>query len=297
MRRLSIALLALAVAPLMLAGSHRHDYGYGHHGMSMTITTDEWSELESCSQIRVTVDDEPAARAEEEVPVGNLRSLRMRSDSNGGIHVVGWSSPNYAVTACKAAALSSRLADINVSVNGNEVRGSGPDGGNWMVFFIVHAPKSAVLDLETHNGGIALNHVDGKVVARATNGPISLKDSTGDLDIDTTNGPISLAGDSGDVKLNAQNGPISVKLGGSSWRGSLEAHTQNGPLSVKVADNYRSGVVIESDGHGPISCRAEACRQARRTFDDDDNRKIELGSGPAVIRMSTSNGPISVKEN
>src|SRR5207244_4069771 len=83
---------------------------------------------------------------------------------------------------------------------------------------------------------------------------------------------------SGTVKLDAQNGPISVKLNGQSWpSGTLEAHAHNGPLSLKLPAGYRSGVVVESDGHGPVSCHAEACRNARRSYDDDDNmpRRIE----------------------
>ena len=76
----------------------------------------------------------------------------------------------------------------------------------------------------------------------------------------------------------------------------IEAHTQNGPASLRIPSNFRSGVVVESDGHGPVSCRAAACKEARRTWDDEDNRKIELGSGPTVVRMSTVNGPVSVRE-
>ena len=111
------------------------------------------------------------------------------------------------------------------------------------------------------------------------------------------NGPISFKGGSGVVKLDAQNGPITVKLDGDSWLGgSLDAHSHNGPMSVKVPNDYRSGVVVESDGRGHVSCHAEACRQARRTWDDETPRRIELGSGPTVVRLSTVNGPVSVKE-
>ena len=33
---------------------------------------------------------------------------------------------------------------------------------------------------------------------------------------------------------------------------------------------------------------------ARRTW-DDDHKRIELGEGPALVRLSTENGPVSVK--
>lgn len=254
-------------------------------------------EINDCSQLRVTIDGEPAARAEEVVAAGSLRSLLVRPPDTGGIRVVGSDSPGYEVRACKAAASGDLLRDIHVNLSGNELTADGPQGGGrWMVYFLVRAPRNATLDLRSHNGPIALVNVSGTVVARAINGPISLKQSSGSMDIDTQNGPISIDGGSGATKLRAQNGPITVKLRGTAWDGNLDAHTQNGPVSLRIPGTFRSGVVVESEGRGPISCRAEACRQARRTWDDEDNRKIELGSGPTTVRLSTVNGPVSVRE-
>ena len=140
-------------------------------------------------------------------------------------------------------------------------------------------PRGATLDLRTHNGPITLRNVNGTVNA------------------ETTNGPISIDGGSGTTKLTAQNGPISVKLRGSSWDGSLDARTQNGPVSLSVPASFRSGVVVEAEGHGPVSCRSEACRQVRRSWDDEDNRKIQLGSGPITVHLSTYNGPVTVRDS
>lgn len=301
MRRLLTAAVVLTAIPLFSAGgNHRYDNGHGRHSGSMNVSfnDDAWSEggPTDCSQLRVTFDDEPAVVQTEEVPVGNLRSLSVRSDQNGGIHVVGTNDSRFSVKLCKAAAFSENLSSVHATVNGNVIGATGLDSGRTVGYFLVSVPRGAKVDLSTHNGPLALHHIDADVTARAVNGPISIKESTGNIDAETTNGPISLAGDSGNVKATATNGPISVKLDGSAWRGSLEAHTQNGPLSVKIGRFYHSGVVIESDGRGPVSCRAEACRQARRTWDDDDNRRIELGDGMQNVHMSTSNGPISVKE-
>jgi DUF4097 and DUF4098 domain-containing protein YvlB len=124
-----------------------------------------------------------------------------------------------------------------------------------------------------------------------------VKDSSGTITASTVNGPISIDGGSGNVKLTATNGPLSVKLHGSFWDGDLAASTQNGPVSLKLPRGYRSGVVVESLGHGPVSCRAERCAESRVREDDDDRlRRIELGSGPAAVHLSTVNGPVSVKD-
>jgi hypothetical protein len=85
-----------------------------------------------------------------------------------------------------------------------------------------------------------------------------------------------------------------VALTGSSWSGDgLDARAVNGPIHVSIPEGYASATVVESLGHSPWSCRGSACAAARRN-DDDDRRSMELGSGPAVVRVSTQNGPVSI---
>jgi DUF4097 and DUF4098 domain-containing protein YvlB len=284
MRRLLITALFV---PATLLASHNHN--------NVTVNVDD-RDVTDCSQLRVTIDDEPAARAQEVVPIGNVRSLTVRAPQNGGINVTGSDSGRYEVTACKAAAVATTLNDIRVQMNGNELSADGPSDGRWVLYFLVRVPRGADLDLSSHNGPISLRNMNGTVAAHAVNGPISARDLDGTMNLETTNGPISLDGGSGTAKLNATNGPITVKLRGDSWNGTIDAHTENGPMSLRIPSAFRSGVLVESDGHGPVSCRAEACRQARRTWDDEDNRRIELGSGPTVVHLTTVNGPVSVRE-
>ncbi len=44
-----------------------------------------------------------------------------------------------------------------------------------------------------------------------------------------------------------------------------------------------------------MSCQASICDNARKTW-DDEHRRIEYGAAPAVIHLSTVNGPVSVKQ-
>jgi len=44
-----------------------------------------------------------------------------------------------------------------------------------------------------------------------------------------------------------------------------------------------------------VSCSASICGDARKTWDDEDRRKIEFGSGSPVIKLSSYNGPVSVR--
>ncbi len=229
--------------------------------------------------------------------------LQIQPHSNGGVQVVGWDKETYSVTACKAAAGSGDAAErilsqITMSVEHGKVSTKGPgDEEDWTVYLLVRTPKSASIDLETMNGPISLYDVDGKVTARAHNGPISLKNFSGDAEITAVNGPISLDGSSGSVRIRTENGPISVALGGKTWSGTgLSADAQNGPLTLMVPSGYQSSFVVESRNHSPVSCEASICENARKTW-DDEHRRIEYGSAPAMIRLSTVNGPVSVQES
>jgi DUF4097 and DUF4098 domain-containing protein YvlB len=306
MRRLALvpALIALAL-PLAAVSDYKGHSDYSNHGLSVSI--DDWEDVRDCSALRVRYNDRTVPVIEENVPVSSMRSLKVRSDHNGGIRVIGTTASAFAVKACKASALGN-VNDIRVNVSGNEVSANRADNDSRsIVYFLVSTPRNATLDLDASNGPISIDGVDGSVTAHALNGPIGVKDSSGTLDIHTQNGPISFAGNSGKVTLRATNGPISVKLAGSSWTsGNLDASTENGPLSLKVPASYGSGVHVETDGNSPVSCRGAACRSAKKAYaesseDDDDYgprwpRRIDLGSGARAVTLTTHNGPVSVNE-
>jgi hypothetical protein len=293
MRRLLIPALLLLIAIPASAGR------WGG-GMSINIDDDDWRDVPDCGDIRVTMDDERIPMRSQEIPVSARGTLRVRTDRNGGVYVRGWEGSNYSVLACTAAGPSVNPADIRIANTADGLTATGPDEGRWVAYFIVRAPRGASLDLESNNGPISVAGFNGDLKARVQNGPISLKESSGKINARAQNGPITIAGGSGDITAEAQNGPVSVKLDGMSWNGNLDASTKNGPVSLKLPRGFRSGVVVEQLGRGPISCRAEECKQiSMYDADDDDDgrvRKLQFGSGPQVVKLSTVNGPVSVKD-
>ena len=152
------------------------------------------------------------------------------------------------------------------------------------------------MEAETENGPLSFYDVDGKLTAHTHNGPISLRHVSGEAEIVAMNGPISVGGSSGSVRVRTENGPISVALQGTTWTGAgLSAQAQNGPVTLKVPSGYQSSFVVEATNHAPMSCKASVCDSAQKTW-DDEHRRIEFGAGPAVIRLSTVNGPVSVEQ-
>ena len=266
-------------------------------------SSDDDSPAATCADLHIQIENRPATiRSEEKSIPKSVGTLTVRSEANGGLQVHGWDQDHYSVTACKALGPDRNDADqlasqIKLNVDGNNVSISGPsDHHHWTVFLLVRAPKSADLSLHANNGPLSIYNLDGKLAAQAINGPISMRNFSGEADINAQNGPIDLSGNSGNLRLHTENGPISVSLNGSAWQGKgLQADAQNGPVELRVPKDYQSGVLIESNGRSPMSCHASVCDGASKTWDEDQHR-IQFGQSPAIIHLSTVNGPVSVRQ-
>jgi len=290
----AITLIAIGLAAAPMAPRHHSANNSGSHKQPAS----------DCSDLRIRFDDRDAVVRSETRTLSKADALvlKVHPHANGGTQVVGWDKDNYSVTACKAVApgdaAERTLSQITMSIENGTVSTRGPSGEDdeWTVYLLIRAPKSAAIDLDTMNGPISLYDVDGKLTAHAHNGPISLHNFSGDAEVTAQNGPISMEGSSGNVRIRTENGPISVDLKGTSWSGSgLSADAQNGPVTLRVPSGFQSSFVVESTNHAPMSCHASICGSARKTW-DDEHRRIEFGATPAVVHLSTVNGPVSVEE-
>lgn len=260
-------------------------------------------DAESCADLKATSDGQIARAADKFVlQRSEVPTLELNAADRGVIKVRGWNQGAYSVEACKIAVAEDlgsaqrTLSAMSVSHSAGRVTFSGPqnDSNNWQVYFILHVPASASLDLQASNGPISVAGVNGNIKVRATNGPLSIKDCTGSIDAQTNNGPIAFSGDSGEVHLHADNGPISVKVSKDLWNGSLlDARTSNGPMSLVLPAAFHSGVRVEASGHAPMSCRHEACSSAYRDL-SGNKQTLQMNGSSETIRISTGSGPISV---
>jgi hypothetical protein len=258
--------------------------------------------MENCNDLNIEFNGRRAVVQSEErtITKAEAPTLRVNAESNGGVQVEGWDRDAYSVTICKAAEPGSDsesvLGQIKLNFSGGEVSVSGPSSHRqWSAHLLVKAPRAAAMELHVNNGPMGLYHVDGTMKVRAVNGPITVRGCTGNLDLSAENGPVSLEENGGKQSVRTQNGPIEIELDGKNWNGAgLEAHAENGPVTLRVPSGYQSGVVLESDGNGPFSCHASVCSEGRKTW-DEEHKRVEFGSGPTVIRVSTVNGPVSVR--
>lgn len=291
LRGLVLTACCLAVSFSAFAGRH--------HGVD--ISTSSGGAVQSCDDWHVRINGERAIVSSETVELAGP-SLAIEAARSGGISARGGSGSGFSVTLCRAASPSlgsSALSQIRLERSGDKLSVDGPSGDDWVAHLIVLVPTGGSLRASATNGPVDVTDFDGTLDLDAKNGPISLDRVAGTINATTTNGPVSLDGASGDVTLKATNGPVTVNLSGGSWLGrSLDASTVNGPLTLAVPRGFSSGVEIRTAGHSPLGCPVALCgAMAKSWHDDDDEEKIvRFGGATPVIRLSTENGPVSVKE-
>lgn len=288
------AAVLVTAAPRVI--SHR----YSEHAVEVSTTHDEWPAA-SCNDLHIEFDGRDAVIRSEEKTItkAEASTLRVQAESNGGVQVRGWDQNNYSVTLCKAARpggdAENVLSQIKLTFTNGELGISGPSSRRqWSAHLLIKAPRGAAMDLNVNNGPMGLFEVEGNLKVHAVNGPVTVEKCKGVLNLTAENGPITLEENSGKLNVRTQNGPISISLEGKNWNGEgMEAHANNGPVTLRVPSGYQSGVVLESDGHGPFSCAASVCNEGRKTW-DENSKRVEFGSGPTVVKISTVNGPVSV---
>jgi DUF4097 and DUF4098 domain-containing protein YvlB len=201
---------------------------------------------------------------------------------NGGIAVRGWDRNEILVRAKiqtwaesqaearrLAAAIRIRTDDGRISAEESE---SGRRSG-WSVSYDVYVPRRSDLGLRTHNGGIAVEDVQGRIDVEALNGGVTIRNVQGDLRGGTTNGGVTLF------------------LDGDRWIGEgVDLETTNGGITVVIPERYSARLETGTVNGGmnvdfPITVQGMVGRRLSTT----------LGSGGPLIRVRTTNGGVTLR--
>ena len=294
-RPLRFALLA-AAATVLAVGLADSALARGRN-----VSIDSSGGEAGCGELRVRFDGATGVKEEQTLVVPGGTPLRLFAPDSSGLRVSGWERADFEITACKAARDGAALSRISVSASKGVVAVDGGNDDDVLVFFYVKAPKGAVLDLAAENGPMTLRDLHATVKARLANGPLSLSGVHGTVDVEAVNGPVSFRDGSGDWTLRVTNGPISARFAGARWDGKwLVAEAVNGPLTIHLDPRFDSGLRVSAAAWAPVRCRAAACAGAHRTGgneEDGGEQSLQIGSGEPFVRLSTVNGPVTIKDD
>ncbi|HXR98939.1 MAG TPA: hypothetical protein VN724_00155 [Pyrinomonadaceae bacterium] len=209
-------------------------------------------------------------------------AIAIDGRQNGGVSVKGWDQNQVLVrariqtgapTAGEAQALSQQ---VRIETSGAKIFASGPENRkdfNWNVSYEVFVPRRADLSLETHNGGIAIADVNGRIDFTALNGGVVLKRV------------------GGTVRGSTTNGGLVIELTGDRWDGdSLDVSTTNGGVILSVPENYSANLQTGTV-NGSVSVDFPVTVQGRI----NKQLALNLGSGGAMVKAMTTNGGVHLK--
>jgi hypothetical protein len=211
--------------------------------------------------------------------------IKVDGRQNGGISVKGWDRNEILVRAKIQTSAPTQLeadslaSQVVINTSGAGIFSSGPETQkgqqSWSASFEVFVPRRSDLFLVSHNGGISIADVHGKLIFQATNGGVVLTRVGGDVHGATT------------------NGGLVVKLTGDRWDGEgLDVKTTNGGIVMSVPANYsahlETGTVNGSLKIGfPVTVQGEVSRELA----------VNLGSGGPTIRARTTNGGVIINRS
>jgi hypothetical protein len=218
---------------------------------------------------------------QQELPATGQR-LTVDGGRNGGISVRAWDGDRVLVGArIQSSAPSTDEAKdiashIRIVTDGGHIRADGPERRSqtsWSVSFVLLVPRHSDLSLRANNGGLHVAGVQGRI------------------ELSTHNGGIALDGVGGDVHGHTTNGGLAIDLAGNRWNGEgLDVTTHNGGVRMKVPANYSAQLETGTVNGGmhidfPITVQGYIGHQL----------STQLGAGGATIRVTTTNGGVSVR--
>lgn len=228
-------------------------------------------------------DDDDGARVCDirETVLAARGGIVVDAEPNGGIRIHGWDRDEIRLRVrvearARSEGRARELADaVNVESAG-AIRARGPRTGRrewWTASFELFVPRRADLDLRSHNGGLRIDGVTGRI------------------EFSTVNGSVRLADVGGDVRGRTTNGSLRIELAGTAWDGAgLDARTTNGGVEVVVPEAYHAHLEAGTV-NGAVRVDFPVTVQGRL----DRELALDLGSGGRTLRVRTTNGSVTVR--
>ncbi|MHC4094099.1 MAG: DUF4097 family beta strand repeat-containing protein [Planctomycetota bacterium] len=263
----------------------------------------------------VTVFEESFAvsgRAEIDVEVGDADIiLASHSGAEILVEVIAGShrgGDDWAREVFERTAFTARKRGNSVVIRASEPHISRSEyqtiGGGWSRIKITH-PASIDCTIDTGDGDVYLERIDGKIDLQTADGDISLRHVEGsEFSVHTADGDIAIESlSSNSASLHTADGDISI----AELNGPLVVSTGDGDIDVRLAN---PGEVRMETGDGDVIIRAGTDLRADVEFQAEDvmvrgfelkgrlnNHRVQgqLNGGGNLLRVRTGDGSILLR--
>ena len=178
--------------------------------------------------------------------------------------------------------------EINARVSGHWGFSWGGHGRN--VRIEVRMPKDADLQVDTGDGSVETQAVNGRVKIHTGDGSVRAQAVSGNLDIDTGDGSITVDGAKGDIRLRTGDGHVQAR----DLDGKVDATSGDGHITI----SGRLDALNVKTGDGSIDAHVQPGSKLESTWSihtGDGSVDIVLPADlQANIDASTNDGHVSV---
>ena len=193
-----------------------------------------------------------------------------------------WDENSVRIEAEKAAPNERllRKIDIDISGEGDRVRvKTRLPKGVWFgrpgqVSYYITLPRQARVEVETVNGRVRVEGIEGEVRASTVNGSVDVSKTDGEIEASTVNGSIKASYGKADPEgrhiFSTTNGSVTLYLPADA-SGRFEARTINGSISTDF----------------PLEVQGRLKKRLRG----------RLGDGGARYEIKTVNGSVKIRES
>ncbi|MGB2863832.1 MAG: DUF4097 family beta strand repeat-containing protein [Sedimentisphaerales bacterium] len=156
----------------------------------------------------------------------------------------------------------------------------------------VELPNQTDLELLTHNGGVVLSDITGKINATTHNGKVAIENVTGTTALKTHNGSVTCNEISGDSKLSSHNGKVKAFYSESAASiCNISMITHNGSIELATPPDY-SAKVKASTHNGSINTDLPITVTGKVS---KSKLTGTIGAGEGELYLETHNGSIRIR--
>ena len=156
----------------------------------------------------------------------------------------------------------------------------------------VELPNQTDLELITHNGGVVLANIMGKINGTTHNGKVTTDNITGTTELKTHNGSITCRDISGDSQLISHNGSVKAfYCDSASSTCDISMTTHNGSIELATPSDY-SAKVKASTNNGSINTDLPITVTGKVS---KSKLTGTIGAGEGQLHLETYNGSIRIR--
>ncbi len=217
---------------------------------------------------------------------------------NGSVEILSWEKDSVQITGSKYASHQSDLQLVKIEVKpvGNAIeirtiRPSGWRGGMGAKYFIRVPRKVELQSIQSSNGSIRIEDIEGPVHLATSNGSIKMRKVLGRIEARTSNASIEMDDVDGDATLRTSNGSIRV----DRTRGGIEAHTSNSSIHVASAKTKAGEPLVFDSSNGSLDLAfADLANNEIRASTSNSSITLRIpATTKAQLRATTSNSSIT----